>query len=812
MKDYLLKRTAVMAIILGALCACQPVMTLAEDMPEEEESFVVMDEGGDLEAAESEELFAGSDSYDDDALFVDMDASDEAASSGIMVEGSAESQDTDSALFAAEGDTQPVFSFTQETCSLVAPNTATINVTGDTGSAVSWSVSDPKVIKITSNTTLKASVKAVGEGTANLIATSEDGQQAICTFTVTLPDFDFPETLLLEINRTDSFYFSSGLGLTSRTSSNSDIVSCTGYSSSVYLEAKGLGTATVTLADSFGRVKTCKVTVKEHVLCFEKPEVTVSLDGSLTVDIPKGTAISVESSDEAIAKAKLKYSDVEVSGIALGTTTITAKDKYGEVATLVVHVEYPKFALYSDEVTIAGGYDNKYWVRAAQGSIVSVESQNEEIVKYKYDYGNYIYGVGLGETDVVFKDKYGQECTLHVIVTKPDFTTDLEEIKHKASKEKPSVTVKANNDITKIEIADPSIVKAALEEPTNLTLTALHVGNTEVTIYDNFGNSKTLPVEITGSMYFDKEKVTLTGADCENGGIRPGYASIYYFDDVVSLTSSNRKIVDVKLYYKKGEKCWYIDPENVGTATIYARDCFGGVAEMSVTVSVSYMNAVIRDSANTKVDYCLYGKGRITGRTLPGAVVSTKISGKTYKAVVGGSGYFSIKIPVAKIGTVYRLTFSYRKGSYSRNLKVLPCGSFKWPYIYSSKTSVKVTAYNVHAGDKLVLKIGKKKYTKKIKKNASKKTIKFKIKKTSPGKTVTLKLYNKYGQLLDEDDDIIYYAKNIKMGMTKKQVEYLVYWGYPDDTSKSSGGWTYWYYDDGSCVGFKNGRVRYYYY
>ena len=801
-----------MAIILGALCACQPVMTLADDIPEEEESYVVMDEGGDQEAAESEELFAGSDSYDDDALIVDMDASDEAASSGIMVESSAESQHTDSALLAAEGDTQPVFSFTQETCSLVAPNTATINVTGDTGSAVSWSVSDPKVIKITSNTTLKASVKAVGEGTANLIATSEDGQQAICTFTVTLPAFDFPETLLLEINKTDSFYFSSGLGLTSRTSSNSDIVSCTGYSSSVYLEAKGLGTATVTLADSFGRVKTCKVTVKEHVLCFEKPEVTVSLDSSLTVDIPKGTAISVESSDEAIAKAKLKYSDVEVSGIALGTTTITAKDKYGEVATLVVHVEYPKFALRSDEVTIAGGYDNKTRIETSSGSIVSVESQNEEIVKYKYDYGNYIYGVGLGETDVVCKDKYGQECTLHVIVTKPDFTTDLEEIKHKASKKKPSVTVKANNDITKIEIAAPSIVKAALEEPTNLTLTALHVGNTEVTIYDNFGNSKTLPVEITGSVYFDKEKVTLTDADCENGDIRPGYASIHYFDDVVSLTSSNRKIVDVGLYYEKGEKHWYIDPKNVGTATIYAYDCFGSVAEMSVTVTVSYMNAVIRDSANTKVDYCLYGKGRITGRTLPGAVVSTKISGKTYKAVVGGSGYFSIKIPVAKVGTVYRLTFSYRKGSYSRNLKVLPYGSFKWPYIYSSKTSVKVTAYNVHAGDKLVLKIGKKKYTKKIKKNASRKTIKFKIKKSSPGKTVTLKLYNKYGQLLDEDDDIIYYAKNIKMGMTKKQVEYLVYWGYPDDTSKSSGGWTYWYYDDGSCVGFKNGRVRYYYY
>lgn len=804
-----------MAIILGALCACQPVMTLADDMPEEEESYVVMDEGGDLEAAESEELFAGSDSYDDDdALIVDMDASGEAASSGMMEEGSAESQDTDSALFAAEGDTQPAFSFTQETCSLVAPDTATINVTGDTGSAASWSVSDPNVIKITSNTTLRATIKAVGEGTAELIAVTADGQQAVCTVTVTLPDFELPETILLELGGSSEYLsFSSKLTITSRVSSNTDVVTCSSFNSSyMYLYPEGLGTATVTVKDSYGRVKVCKVTVKEHVLCFKKSETTIQTGRYEDIHLSKGAAISAESSDETVATVKLYSSFIEVTGIKAGTTTITAKDKYGEVATLVVHVKNPEFVLKSDEVTIAGGYDNKTRIETSSGSIVSVESQNEEIVKYVYDYGNYIYGVGLGEADVVFKDKYGQECTLHVIVTAPDFTTDREEIKHKASKENPSVTVKANNDITKVEIADPSIVKAALEEPTTLKLTALHVGNTEVTIYDNFGNSKTLPVEITGSMYFDKEKVTLTGADCENGEYRGGSLSIYYYDDLVSVTSSNSKIVEAGVYYEKGEKHWYVDPKSVGTATIYARDCFGGVAEMSVTVSVSYMNAVIRDSANTKVDYCLYGKGRITGRTLPGAVVSTKISGRTYKAVVGGSGYFSIKIPVAKVGTVYRLTFSYRKGSFSRNLKVLPCGSFKWPYIYSSKTSVKVTAYNVHAGDKLVLKIGKKKYTKKIKKNASRKTIKFKIKKSSPGKTVTLKLYNKYGQLLDEDDDIIYYAKNIKMGMTKKQVEYLVYWGYPDDTSKSSGGWTYWYYNDGSCVGFKNGRVRYYYY
>ena len=810
-KNYLIKRTAVIAMSLGMLFTCQSVTALADDMMEEEDSYVVMDEGEDLEAAYSMDLLAGSDSYDDDdAIIVDEDASDAGVSSGIVDESDSESSDLE--LSASDEDTTPVFSFTQQTCSLVAPNTATINITGDTGSAASWSVSDPNVIKITSKTSLKATIKAVGEGTADLIAISEDGQQAVCTVTVTLPAFDFPETLLLEINKSESFSFPSNLEITSKVSSNSDIVSVSGYSY-VYLKGEGLGTATVTLTDSFGRVKTCKVTVKEHVLCFKESEITFDVDSSKTVDISKGKAISVESSDESVATVTLNSYYISVKGISTGTATITAQDKYGEVATLIVHVVYPEFALASDEVTITGGYDNKTLIRTSSGSVVSAESANEEIVKCETSYSSrYIYGVGLGETDVVCKDKYGQECTLHVIVTAPTFTTNLEEVKYKASKEKPSTTVTANNDISKIEIADPSIVQATLEKSTTLKLTALHAGNTEVTIYDNFGNSKTLPVEITGSIHFDKEELTLTSANCYNGTLIPNYLSIYYFDDVTSLTSSNRKIVDVKLYYEKGQKSWYIDPINVGTATIYAHDCFGYTASVTVTVSVDYMNAVIRGSDNTKVNYCLSGKGSITGTTLPGAVVSTVIGGRKYKTVVGNSGYFYLRIPVAKVGTVYRLTFSYRKGSFSRNVKVLPYGSFSWSYIYSSTKTVKVTAHNVHAGDKLVLKIGKKKYTKKIKKNASKKTIKFKIKKGSLGKTVSLTLYNKYGQLLDYDDDVIYYAKNIKMGMTKKQVENLVYWGYPDSTSKSSGGWTYWYYDDGSCVGFKNGRVKYYYY
>ena len=49
----------------------------------------------------------------------------------------------------------------------------------------------------------------------------------------------------------------------------------------------------------------------------------------------------------------------------------------------------------------------------------------------------------------------------------------------------------------------------------------------------------------------------------------------------------------------------------------------------------------------------------------------------------------------------------------------------------------------------------------------------------------------------------------IRKGMTKKQVKYT--WGPPDRKASSSGGWSYWYWDDGSYVDFKHGKVKYWY-
>ena len=141
--------------------------------------------------------------------------------------------------------------------------------------------------------------------------------------------------------------------------------------------------------------------------------------------------------------------------------------------------------------------------------------------------------------------------------------------------------------------------------------------------------------------------------------------------------------------------------------------------------------------------------------------------------------------------------------------------------VYPKSKSVTVWLDNVKPGSVVKIKIGKKTYKKTT---WGKGKIKFKIKKPKKyGKKVTMRVYYR-GALIGrsyyyydddgyylEDPEIVYYADRIKRGMTKKQVRCLSEWGSPSDTAKASGGRSYYYYDDGSVVLFKKGKVKAWY-
>ena len=141
---------------------------------------------------------------------------------------------------------------------------------------------------------------------------------------------------------------------------------------------------------------------------------------------------------------------------------------------------------------------------------------------------------------------------------------------------------------------------------------------------------------------------------------------------------------------------------------------------------------------------------------------------------------------------------------YSRNYDI------KHGTVFNRQTSITVKLKRPSKGTVLQATIGTKKYKKKIKNN--KKTVKLNIKPAEYGEKIKLALYYK-GKKIGKDscdyNDEVWYSNRVTEGMTQKQVRYT--WGAPSSTSSSSYGFTYWNWDDGSMVSFRNGVVDYWF-
>lgn len=159
-------------------------------------------------------------------------------------------------------------------------------------------------------------------------------------------------------------------------------------------------------------------------------------------------------------------------------------------------------------------------------------------------------------------------------------------------------------------------------------------------------------------------------------------------------------------------------------------------------------------------------------------------------------------------GSAYSKEVSWKRNSdYSASYDIVGISA-----VYQKSRTVTIKLERPVKGATLKVRIGRKTYNKKITNN--KKKVKIKIRKTPYGSKIVPKLYYKgtlVGTDFSDDWDRVLYAKKIRKGMTKKQVKYTYEWGSPQRTASSSGGWTYWYYDDGSWIDFKNGKVKFWY-
>lgn len=264
----------------------------------------------------------------------------------------------------------------------------------------------------------------------------------------------------------------------------------------------------------------------------------------------------------------------------------------------------------------------------------------------------------------------------------------------------------------------------------------------------------------------------------------------------------------------------YFKVNGVGTTTLtYNLD---DVTYMfDITVEQSYYDFFNKKQMKFARASFYYGESYIKGFASKMNVIAY-IGGKkcrTIKTTHFGDYAISVKGKKIKVGQSIKVVFT--RGNYSKTqiIKVKSNTKAWTSRLYYGNKKITIKAKNLHKGDKIRVKIGKKTYTYKIKKNykSYKSTKKIKKHLTKYGNKYTIKVYNKYGQKISSKSQKMYYSKKIKKGMTKRQVkstvEYDEDFGKPESIKsyKAYTAWRYWYDEDSGLYAgwiiFRKGKV-----
>lgn len=339
-----------------------------------------------------------------------------------------------------------------------------------------------------------------------------------------------------------------------------------------------------------------------------------------------------------------------------------------------------------------------------------------------------------------------------------------------------------------------------------LGIQGLYPGKTTVIVYGRNGSSCNLSVTVTPPA-FKLSASTLKVTSPKNTVVTSSGSCIK------SVKSSDTSVLTVK---KTAKNKLQITPVKAGKATVTVTNYYGTKKTITVTVDKTYFKALL--TSKTTVNKLNYAVRNITGKSAPGATVSTVIGKHTYTAKVNAKGTYSLRIPIRKVGESIKLTFKLKGQSITKTVKVQRGNSKVWlpNWTYKNTTKVLVKATTVHKGDKIKLVVGKKTYYYNITKDASSLSVTMKINKPNTyGIKMRVYLMNKYNQSLAYEDDYVYHSRTVHLNDSKAKVKWIVDWNDPVEIDTYSSG-EFWYYDwqgdDGIYDAYlyfnKSGKVR----
>ena len=238
------------------------------------------------------------------------------------------------------------------------------------------------------------------------------------------------------------------------------------------------------------------------------------------------------------------------------------------------------------------------------------------------------------------------------------------------------------------------------------------------------------------SVYYDKEEGWVYGTTVYAEEDTCAIEGIKLDDDAKKIVTVDYDLDHITIYGKK---------EGTGKITVFGEDAHNDT--VTVTVTKNYMNQKLGAQTSLK-PAPWYGTTKLKIGTWPNSDITCVIGADTYKVKSDKDGIAFVSLKkMYKINTKIRYTVTNSGYSASKTWNF-----YNYTYIdkaAAKKKTVKVKFYNIHKGDVLKLKYGKKTYTKKVTKNYNNKykVVAFRLKtRVKPKKTFTVKVSNKYKQ------------------------------------------------------------------
>lgn len=495
-----------------------------------------------------------------------------------------------------------------------------------------------------------------GSGSGSSVVTVTDAAGTKISIQVTVgTGADFfaavPDKLSIGVGLNSSiFTMSGGSGVYSVASGNRQVVSVTQSGSQFYLTGVAAGTASVSISDNAGGIKTVEVTVGSGVdLYTTAPSaVTVAIGTSSAVySIGGGSQVySISSSDQSVATVgQTSKNDFVITGKAGGKAVVTVKDTLGKQVKIdvVVGTNDKIFSTANTDVSVGVAGSVSYKVGGGT-TIYTVGSSDESVAKATI-VGNdlTILGMANGKAVIVVRDSTDGSLTINVTVgssaTVALYTTSGADIVLMPNTT-PTFTIGGGRAPYQASSTNKSVVDPSVSG-TTLSVKGIAAGAAKVIVTDSLGAQVTINATIAASVPTPLFTTAPTAVTIATGVTPPAY-TIGGGTAPYTVTSSNTSVVLPAL----SGTTYTLPGGTAGAAQVVVRDAVGATVTIAVTVTAAAttpLDILPGDSTAAVGDTLTF---RVTGGTAPFTLTNNNpsIASVTPATVSVSNGTFTAKL------------------------------------------------------------------------------------------------------------------------------------------------------------------------